>query len=276
MCYRSVLFLVALLLVGCASPPRSDDPAPTVTMIPVVPSAIASTPIITTPTLPTATLPPSTPTTAPSATPASALVGGQRTRATGCHVRGPLPDPTCSPGAVFPDVTSARICTPGYATSVRDVSESEKSAVYAEYGITSHQPGQYEVDHIVSLELGGSNDIANLYPEAAEPRPGFHEKDKVENELHGQVCSGKLTLHQAQVEIATNWLIVYQQTEETSTPLPMPTASRIAATSTRAPASAASGQSINATAKCRDGTFSFSANHRGTCSHHGGVAVWYR
>ena len=29
-----------------------------------------------------------------------------------------------------------------------------------------------------------------------------------------------------------------------------------------------------ATAKCRDGTYSFSENHRGTCSHHGGVAVW--
>jgi hypothetical protein len=29
-----------------------------------------------------------------------------------------------------------------------------------------------------------------------------------------------------------------------------------------------------ATAKCRDGTYSFSQNHRGTCSHHGGVAAW--
>lgn len=29
-----------------------------------------------------------------------------------------------------------------------------------------------------------------------------------------------------------------------------------------------------ATAQCRDGTYSFSQNHRGTCSHHGGVARW--
>ena len=29
-----------------------------------------------------------------------------------------------------------------------------------------------------------------------------------------------------------------------------------------------------ATAQCRDGTFSFSRNRRGTCSHHGGVAKW--
>ena len=32
----------------------------------------------------------------------------------------------------------------------------------------------------------------------------------------------------------------------------------------------------NATAKCKDGTFSFAAQHRGACSHHGGVAEWYK
>ncbi|KKP38450.1 MAG: sh3 type 3 domain protein [Candidatus Peregrinibacteria bacterium GW2011_GWF2_33_10] len=29
-----------------------------------------------------------------------------------------------------------------------------------------------------------------------------------------------------------------------------------------------------ATAKCNDGTYSFSQSRRGTCSHHGGVAQW--
>ena len=29
-----------------------------------------------------------------------------------------------------------------------------------------------------------------------------------------------------------------------------------------------------ASAKCRDGTYSFSQHRRGTCSHHGGVGVW--
>lgn len=31
-----------------------------------------------------------------------------------------------------------------------------------------------------------------------------------------------------------------------------------------------------ATALCRDGTYSFSRNRRGTCSHHGGVARWLK
>ncbi len=94
---------------------------------------------------------------------------------------------------------------------MRNVPTSEKNQVYAEYGITHHSTGQYEVDHLVSLELGGSNDIANLWPEAASPKPGFHEKDKVENYLHAQVCSGAMSLKEAQIKIATNWLDVYNQ-----------------------------------------------------------------
>ncbi len=108
-----------------------------------------------------------------------------------------------------PLVTKAEICVSGYSSGVRDVPTSVKDQVYAEYGITHHTSGEYEVDHFVSLELGGSNDISNLWPEAASPKPGFHEKDKVENYLHDQVCSGAMTLQTAQIAIATNWLDVY-------------------------------------------------------------------
>ena len=118
---------------------------------------------------------------------------------------------TCTPGDIFPNVTKNDICQPGYARSVRNVPTSEKDQVYAEYGIVSRSAGEYEVDHHVSLELGGSNNIANLWPEAASPKPGFHEKDKVENYMHDQVCSGAIALKQAQIEIATNWLAVYNR-----------------------------------------------------------------
>jgi hypothetical protein len=126
-------------------------------------------------------------------------------------VNGALPDSACTPGAIITSATKDQICQSGYARNVRDVSEAEKNAVYAEYNIRSHPTGAYEVDHLVSLELGGSNDIANLWPEAAEPRPGFHEKDQLENYLHDQVCAGKMTLQQAQDQIATNWLTIYKQ-----------------------------------------------------------------
>lgn len=130
----------------------------------------------------------------------------ERTKSEGCRVRGALPDPECSPGAVFAGVTKEQICTPGYAKSVRNVPTSLKNKVYAAYGITARKPGEYEMDHIVSLELGGSNDIANLYPQAAEPRPGFHEKDRFENYLHDQVCKGAISLDEAQRRIASDWL----------------------------------------------------------------------
>jgi hypothetical protein len=136
---------------------------------------------------------------------------GVQTKTSGCVARGPLPDSACTPGAIFPDVTKTQVCTPGYASSVRDVPQSVKNKVYASYGITRHRPGQYEVDHLVSLQLGGSNAIANLWPEAASPKPGFHEKDKVENYLNYEVCSGVISLQQAQIEIATNWLTVYER-----------------------------------------------------------------
>jgi hypothetical protein len=152
----------------------------------------------------------SPPATPEPATPNTNASLGERTKTTGCISQNALPDPDCTPGAIFPDATKDQVCTPGYSSSVRNVPESRKNQAYAEYGVASHSPGEYEVDHLISLELGGSNDIANLWPEPAEPRPGFHEKDKVENYLHDQVCSGAISLQQAQYQIAHDWLAVYQ------------------------------------------------------------------
>jgi hypothetical protein len=136
---------------------------------------------------------------------------GKQTKTSGCVAQGGLPDSACTPGAIFANATVQEICTPGYSSSVRNVPFSEKDQAYAEYGIHSHYAGQYEVDHLVPLELGGSNAIANLWPEAASPTPGFHQKDEVENYLHDQVCSGAMSLKEAQNEIATNWLAVYNR-----------------------------------------------------------------
>jgi hypothetical protein len=132
------------------------------------------------------------------------------TKTTGCLVDGPLPDAACSPGAYYPLATKAKVCKPGYAGLVRNVSQATKNTVYREYGITTHFDGSSgEVDHLVSLELGGANSIANLFPEAAAPRPGSHEKDKLENALHSEVCSGKIGLRAAQRLIAGDWVTAY-------------------------------------------------------------------
>ena len=136
---------------------------------------------------------PTTSTPPASATPTVAHTApkwGVQTKTSGSMAHDGLPDSACTPGDIFPDATKEKICVPGYARSVRDVPQSLKNKVYDEYGITRRLPGQYEVDHLVSLQLGGSNDIANLWPEAASPKRGVHEKDSVENYLQDQICSG--------------------------------------------------------------------------------------
>lgn len=130
-----------------------------------------------------------------------------------------LPDSQRTPGATLA-VTTEDICVPGYTQKVRDVPSAVKQQVYAEYGITHHQPGEYEVDHLISLELGGSNSIKNLWPESYETEPwNAHVKDQIENELHRLVCSGQLDLKTAQQAIATDWIAAYKQYFHTEVPL---------------------------------------------------------
>jgi hypothetical protein len=150
--------------------------------------------------------------TRPGATPTSIVIHwGARTKTSGCTVRGSLQDPSCTPGDILPGITTAQVCQSGYASSVRSVTTRIKNKVYAEYGIKKRKPKQYEIDHLVNLSIGGSNDITNLWPQAAKPAPGFPQKDRVENYLRNQVCTGKISLQEAQIEIATNWLAVYNR-----------------------------------------------------------------
>jgi hypothetical protein len=130
-----------------------------------------------------------------------------------------IPNATLTPGAVS-DRTSAQLCDPHFhTTTVRNVPESEKRAVYKEYGLTpqtvvvnGRNTSKYEVDHLISLELGGTNDIKNLWPQSYVSTPyNAHIKDKLENRLHKMVCAGQITLQDAQKGISTNWIQMYNQ-----------------------------------------------------------------
>jgi hypothetical protein len=120
-----------------------------------------------------------------------------------------LPNPRLTPGVVL-TTSAAAVCRPGYAARVRDVPESEKEAVYARYGV-AHAPYAHEVDHLVSLELGGSNTVANLWPEPYAGRWGAHTKDALENRLHELVCAGAIGLRYAQRMEARNWVAAYRR-----------------------------------------------------------------
>jgi hypothetical protein len=135
------------------------------------------------------------------------------------------PNSSLTPGAVL-TTDASLICTPGYASSVRDVSTVTKKQVYAEYGVSYPQPtGAYEVDHFIPLEIGGSNDIGNLWLEPATPTPGFHQKDQLENFEHDQVCDGTISAAEAQRRMVSDWYFYWQEEVEgtpATTSLPVP------------------------------------------------------
>jgi hypothetical protein len=152
-----------------------------------------------------------------------------------------LPDSTKTPGAILgtvPDdqvasclsdktgtnvqvddpITVDLICTPGYSKCIRNVPQAEKMAVYQSYGLTGNHTGYCdtkqgcEVDHLISLELGGSNEQTNLWPEPYQGTDwNAHVKDQLENFLHAQVCAGSVALDKAQQEIAKDWTASYKK-----------------------------------------------------------------
>jgi hypothetical protein len=161
------------------------------------------------------------PTSTSSSTVSSAQYG-VRTQTSGCTADQALPDPECTPGAILTTDKSI-ICVAGYTKTVRDVPDSVRQAVFKEYGIDYSLHSNYEVDHLISLELGGSNDISNLFPEGYSISHGALEKDKFENYLHSKICDGSITVQAAQNQIATDWLKYYLlafPTKTTTAPQP--------------------------------------------------------
>lgn len=129
-----------------------------------------------------------------------------------------LPDKTLSPGVINPEATKEIICVKGYTSGldkhgnkVRNVSEATKNEVFKRYKLNKNA-SHFEIDHIISLELGGKNDISNLYPESYDTKPyNAHTKDRLENVLHKKVCNEEITLQEAQKAISTNWIDAYKK-----------------------------------------------------------------
>jgi len=109
-----------------------------------------------------------------------------------------------TPGVVNPDVTqanlSATVCRRGWTRTVRPPTSytNELKVRQLRTGGLRGPPSAYQEDHLISLELGGNpTDPRNLWP---EPYPRAAEVDQIENDLNAKLCSGKLTLAEAQRE----------------------------------------------------------------------------
>lgn len=138
------------------------------------------------------------------------LMGGINLAAAGPTADGSppiLPNPQMTPGVFISDAGLDKICQKGYTATVRYVTEGQKNKVFKQYGI--ERSGEYEVDHLISLELGGSNDDRNLWPQSYRGYWNARIKDIVENRLHYLVCAGKVSLQDAQYDISNNWIKAY-------------------------------------------------------------------
>jgi hypothetical protein len=126
-----------------------------------------------------------------------------------------LPDPQITPGVADPALTKELLCSATFHTgAARNVPQSQKVRQCRAYGISQGCPGKaYELDHLISIELGGANADGNLWPQPVDAPGviGYHTKDVVENRLHKLVCSGVLTLPDAQQCIARDWYACGQQ-----------------------------------------------------------------
>jgi hypothetical protein len=130
----------------------------------------------------------------------------------------PIPDPRCTPGAVNPTLTADVLRDPGFRTScVRDSATTavQKGTTYKFYNIPHPKnntgPTQTcELDHLISLEIGGADTLENIWPQCGPDRVQlrqryFKQKDIVENFLARQVKAGKMNLADVQRGISQDW-----------------------------------------------------------------------
>ena len=140
-----------------------------------------------------------------------------------------LPDPSLTPGALQPGVTLAQLCPHvSKALEAMRPTAGDKTVVYRIYGNPRRKPGQFEIDHLIPIELGGlagapaARVTVNLWPELNDkPDPAMiakyhlsasyvhNSKDLLEDRLHQLVCHGQVSLPAAQHAIATDWRAAY-------------------------------------------------------------------
>jgi hypothetical protein len=120
-----------------------------------------------------------------------------------------MPDARFTPGAVIA-ATQSQVCSDSETPA--GIPSAIKTQVLRLYGIASEQSDAYEVDYLITPELGGATDIHNLWPEPYEHTVwNAHVKDQLEDRLRQLVCHGDLDLATAQHDISTDWIAAYRK-----------------------------------------------------------------
>ncbi len=141
-----------------------------------------------------------------------------RTRGHSSFVALTEPQFSLTPGAIR-IATRAEICGTGSAEKAA-LPASLRNRVFEEYGMSPRANADaFEVDYLVTPELGGAADIRNLWPQPyASTVWNARVKDELEDRLHEMVCSGEIDLATAQHDIATDWISAYKKYFHTDKP----------------------------------------------------------
>jgi len=130
-----------------------------------------------------------------------------------------VPDLTRTPGVSRPGLGKARICSIKWGVDARHVSAAMKRQVFAAYGYSGNDDPRCtvdaagrrcEIDHLISREIGGADDVRNLWPQAYGDSPwNASLKDKLENRLNKELCAGRITLAAARRMLVDDWRKAY-------------------------------------------------------------------
>lgn len=129
-----------------------------------------------------------------------------------------LPRPDLTPGAVR-QVSVEEICEVEEQTSRPRVDIMTAQQVFEHYGADFRRAAEYELDFLITPELGGTADIRNLWPQPyASTTWNAHVKDELEQLFRQRVCEGTMDIRTAQREIADDWISAYRRYFATERP----------------------------------------------------------
>lgn len=141
-----------------------------------------------------------------------------RARASAAVEAGTLPVASLTPGATW-NVSVSELCDAG-AREQREIPAAVRQQVIRAYGVQNLSESQYELDYLITPELGGAPDARNLWPQRYASRVwNAHVKDQLERLLPRLVCEGQVPLEAAQHDIAHDWIAAYKKYFKTTAPL---------------------------------------------------------
>jgi hypothetical protein len=124
-----------------------------------------------------------------------------------------VPDDAMTPGVWREEIGRHEVCATKWGKDVRHVTKAMKDQAYLEYHTTRKacSPKGCEVDHRFPRDLGGADDIRNLWPQPYAGKWNAHMKDRLEARAKREVCSGALSLQEARSWFEGDWRKAYKR-----------------------------------------------------------------